>query len=917
MKNLQIEEALKKYIHNQNAIFVFPTQVAADLWADRATLISGVSAVAMERFIAWDDFKGSSIKSQQQTKKSIPSAMRSIFALHILQENASRPFLHYIVADRYASEAEGFADRIAGLLPSLAQWKKHFEDSCLTADEEDKDLLELYNRYKDFLDANNRFDPAWETPPFYSNGNAYIIFYPEILMDWLEYKSILESSPDIHLIHLDAKESAQPHVSLFQNSRAELRSVAQYIRKMHDERHVRWTDMSINIPDIQTYGQYIERELSLYEIPYVMKNGQPLSSFGAGSFFDLAQQCISQDFSFDSIRKLLLNTDLPWKEPKLNEEIIQFGRDNNCLCSYNYNGKEIDVWQQAFETRPSEELLKTYYETLKKTLKTFVSSKSFAKIRENYFSFREKFFDMSLCSEQADLIISRCITELGSLIDLENEFPNCALHSPFNFFTNYLSQKMYLAQKKDKGVQILPYRLAATAPFQVQAVIDSSQASLSIQYKQLSFLRDDKRQKLGFASDPNVSDLFIRLYSMSAQEDILFTCSSKTFKGYSLSHSYFIEDKTDASKDDPYSKEKDWFLEKTEHAENDEAFPSILYKLQNQGFSFWQQVQGSNSELNEESISLIQQCINNKIYDGKKIKVSSTDLRSFFSCPRAWVFEKVLRLKQQNNEAELMDTFAMGNLYHKIMELYCMELKKRSMKLSTTEEGLSEECRKILYDSIDKGIDKQHISHLGKQLMLTTRQAIIQTMLNTVHRFSEAFNGCEISEVESNYDYAPEGKDYACTGRIDCLLKNPDEAEYILVDFKSTKGAIHKDIFYVSDQVDIPDFQMPMYLYLMENAEKNRRKTVENCAFFDIKDAEVVPVTGSLVMKKEGIDFEPTRQRVIDLIDLYCKKIKSYDFSVNEQNQDFSTCQSCAYKSVCRRTFTVSKEQAKKGEFHE
>ena len=95
MKNL-IEELLLKEIKNLNSIFVFPTQTAAELWADRITLISSVKAVAMDRFIAWDRFKGENIRSTHQDKTSIPSALRTIFATNLIGENSKSPFLKYI-----------------------------------------------------------------------------------------------------------------------------------------------------------------------------------------------------------------------------------------------------------------------------------------------------------------------------------------------------------------------------------------------------------------------------------------------------------------------------------------------------------------------------------------------------------------------------------------------------------------------------------------------------------------------------------------------------------------------------------------------------------------------------------------------------------------------------------------------------
>lgn len=923
MQNSKIESIIKEHIKNLNAIFVFPTQIAADMWADRATLISGVSAVAMERFIAWDDFKGSSIRSHQQDKKSIKSEMRSIFASCLIQKNSTEHFLHYIITDQYAGEAQGFTDSIAKLLPSLQQWKTYFESKKLSPDPEDLDLLELYARYKDFLDQHNIFDPAWETPPFEDNGNIYIIFYPEILMDWFEYKELLQSSSSIIIVHLDNSEQTKPSIDFFQNSRSELRSVAQYLRRMHDTKNISWSDMALSIPDINTYEPYVQRELSIYEIPYVLKEGKPLASYGAGSLFALAQECVQSNFSFDSIKKLLLNTDLPWKDPTVNSALILFGQNNNCLCSYSYGGQNIDVWEQAFKTQPKEERLVTFYQKLKLCLKNLVQSDSFTKIRENYFRFKDELLEMKLCSEQSDLIISRCITELGTLIDLEEEFKDYKVASPFSFFTNYLTQKNYLAQNDAQGVQVIPYKLAALAPFKVQAVIDASQSSISIIYRQLAFLRDDKRTSLGLGQDLDVSDLFIRLYCTSTLEDIYFTAASKTFTGYALSHSYFIENEIKSIADDLYSKEKDWALEKDNGTPA--PFPDELFQNQSTGFTCWMDSQGSTGSIQEGAASFLRECIDSKSYQDGKINVSYSTLRSFFECPRKHLFERVLNLEQQNNEADLISPFAMGSLYHNILQLYCTSLKNKNLRLMTTETGLSDEYKEILFASVDNAIENTTkcysdgsyyiTSPLGKELLLATRQAICTTMLNTVEKFSEYFNGCEIAEVESKYTYAPQDKPYVLTGRIDCLLKDTEEAEFILVDFKTSAGAIHSDIFYIDEKVDVPDFQMPIYLYLMENAEKNRKKTVSNCAFYNIKDADLVPVTGSIVMSKKprnknkDRDYEPTRQRVLDLIDLYCKKIAEHDFSVNAQSQDFATCQSCSHKAICRRTFTVSKEQ--------
>ena len=88
-----IEETLKNNVSDVDSYFVFPTQLAADLWADRITQVSSTKAVASERFLAWDDFKASSIKSQHQDKKAVPSQLRKIFTTQLIAQNAKSPFL--------------------------------------------------------------------------------------------------------------------------------------------------------------------------------------------------------------------------------------------------------------------------------------------------------------------------------------------------------------------------------------------------------------------------------------------------------------------------------------------------------------------------------------------------------------------------------------------------------------------------------------------------------------------------------------------------------------------------------------------------------------------------------------------------------------------------------------------------------
>ena len=123
----KIEQVIRENISNQKVHFVFPTQMAAELWADRAVFVTECPAVAMERFVAWDDFKGNSVRSRHQEKRSVPSVMRKIFARQLIRENSRAPFLKNLIVPQYAENAQGFASWISSILPSLELWKKYFE----------------------------------------------------------------------------------------------------------------------------------------------------------------------------------------------------------------------------------------------------------------------------------------------------------------------------------------------------------------------------------------------------------------------------------------------------------------------------------------------------------------------------------------------------------------------------------------------------------------------------------------------------------------------------------------------------------------------------------------------------------------------------------------------------------------------
>jgi len=66
-ETITIAETILQRLDDRSAYFVFPSAVPASFWAQRAAETTG-KPVALERFIAWDDFKARVYHSTYPTR---------------------------------------------------------------------------------------------------------------------------------------------------------------------------------------------------------------------------------------------------------------------------------------------------------------------------------------------------------------------------------------------------------------------------------------------------------------------------------------------------------------------------------------------------------------------------------------------------------------------------------------------------------------------------------------------------------------------------------------------------------------------------------------------------------------------------------------------------------------------------------
>jgi hypothetical protein len=953
-------------LQSRSSRFVFPSEAASSLWAQKICGFTGTRSIALDRFLAWDRFKEGIIRSEVQDKEPVSAVLRKLFAGNLVRRNAEAlrlggdragttagstsasgeeaglPF-RVLIPPAFAEDGAVFAARIAGLLPSLKLFGLKLEaaGTAYRRDDEDRDFTVLEKEYAAFLEKRRLFEPSWERPPLKDREHHYYIFFPEAVEDFAEYEAILRDEPTVHLIRLE--KSDPPPLFAFTSSRAEIRSAVLEIRRLYEEEGVPYEDMAVSVPGLESMEPYLLREMSLFNIPPHRRSGRPLADYGTGKLFSLAGSCALNNFSFTALKSLLLNEKLPWSRPALNKALINFGVLNNCVSAYRDKGKQIDVWVEAFRTAGREERLRQYYLELKNVLSSMTGARTFGDIRKYYFAFRGKweketgaagFLSRDACTDEGDAVLARCIEELSSLIQLEEKYPDLTPPSPFQFFLDILREKQYVPVQEKAGVNIFPYRVAAAAPFTCHFVLNASQDAATVLYQPLGFLRQDKRKRLGLAAeDADVSDSFFRLYRLGPWETftprLRISASSQTFSGWAIPHSVFFESSSGAgvpdapsSRDDAgdfFRQEQNWWAAGGSFfsGDRDAVFPSRLFSAQKSGFENWRTVLNLRRQ---ESYSLL-----NRPFPRNTTAASLLENRISAKQHIHDENEGGGSLIRVSATTDLNVFFSCPAkwLYQKIFEAENLVLEARLMD----DASLG-----LLYHQILKDLFTRIREEDGmfRQERIAAYNAWIEEITFASARNYPAFQGPlavplvvsqaaaitrrlrALLETESRYfnGYTAAALEFPLRLEREGVLlygildrvSVSPDDEPVIIDYK-TSAPPSKAESTGADDSPLRDFQMPMYVKLYE---AKTGVPVETACFLSINKHDITAVIGS-PGKKRGHTRE-AYQKTLDVFDgctrRFAEALDTLDFVPPET--DWNTCSECDYRCLCRTTFTLN-----------
>jgi hypothetical protein len=901
-KSYEIVETIKRKIGRLDARFVFPSAVIREQWAQYAASLPNVHSVALERFIVWDDFTRTLVHATVANRKPIDNTLRALFVESVIRDNAVAPFLKAVIPEAYAAGGHVFAAAIARVLPSL-QRLSSIENSAHSTnnynpDAEDADFHTLKALYQKFLDDNALFESAWEQPPFRDNQHDYYLFFTETLAEFAEYEQPLSAAANVHIIPTEDADE-MPVLKRYRTFREEIRATVLDIVRLNREKGIDYDQMAITVADINDVLPYLQRELYLYDVPYRARAGRPLADYGVGRMAGLLGACSANHYSFATLKALLFNQYVPWRYPERNIALIRFGVENNCVAGYEDDTDrrgQHDVWKDALWKNKE---LQEYYSLLKRRIDALVSAKSFLKMREAYHAFNRDF--LAPYEGETGAVLMLCATELSKLVALEREYPSVKARSPWQFYLEVLTRRIYAPTTDEVGrVSIFQWQVAAGAPFRCHFVLGVNQHAAQVVHNDLPFLRQDKRRALSLR-EIDRSALFFALYSRNYGDGMTrLSYSEEAVSGWAIAHSYFTgrEQEGVLPSADAYRAETLWWR-------GESAFPTALHTPQKRGLSAWKTRREAATKapfsLFHASYSPTLQPFADFLAGGT-LNVSATqDLDDYYQCAVKWLYKRLFKVKAEDMDAKLLDDEGKGLLYHEILHVFFERIHNEepgaafhAAHCETYSKWLDEAAREVCdgYRAFQGPLAAPLLGAMAHSLAMRLRRLLPVEAAN--------FEGCTPQALEIPLKLERNG--LIINGRSDRISMS-DDSRHCIIDYKPNATPAIKECWRKDDKPP-SKFQIALYIIL---TEAQTMVPVDDAAYISITQAKVSPVVNS--ESKNGrtrSDYGNTIQTVNTMIDNFAAKVKALDFTACGNYDD---CGSCDFKAVCRRTYAIGKTQ--------
>ena len=891
-----VEDIIRREINNRNSFFVFPSEIVSSCWRQKS-LAYGKKAVLSDRFLSWDRFKEKTF-ALNMSLTPVNKHIRTLFAASLLEENRkSGNLFQGIIRPEHSGGSNSFLSWLTSILTEVKSFR---ENSLLTdiplSDGFRHDLDFLYSRYMNFLTEREMFEPSWVQAEITDIGEEYFLFFSETIEDFQEFARDLGESPGVHIVNPSGR--TLNIIEHFNTSTLELKWLLGKVGSLLDS-GVRVQDIAISLPDMNGWRVDLEAEATLRSIPIDFRQGKNLSEYPGGKLFRTILSCDKSGFSLSTMKQMLLNLSIPWKDKEIARRLFRFGVDHHCFKNYRLRGREIDVWKDTLTKSKERELLE-FYQRLKSGIERITSSNNFGEIKIAVQMFISIFLETSLWDAGTLREFQFCLDTLNDLEDASVKAGDLAYGSSCDIWLSAIDDRIYVKRSETTGISIFPYRVAAGSSYVWHFIPGYSQdTSLVVKSKYL-FLKDNQRDSLpGLESDFTVA--FINLYNLSG-ENVIFSYSMDSFSGPALPPSSFILEKAVLTIKSSLRAAEDEYRSELGYWSGDNSLPDRIFPVMQKGARF-----ALVSAFSRKTVDYTKDLISNPVLrkaiaarlinDRGDLPVSPSSLDQFITCPYLFLFQRGLGIAEDDYKEVYIDHLVFGQLIHECFDRFFKFVDGSSKSFSFS---LLVEYKTEINSIIDNVFNRY--SAIGKDFIAPVWKYCREFTRNKLISFIEVegvqFPGFRLAAAEKKYTHLWEDRNVELSGRIDRVSFKGDKTA--IIDYKKKNHLKKADM---NPEGNGPStFQIPFYIYLVEKSGLKVSSAsyydVTNCKYDHVYNPEAIPKTGKpWCTEEEMIILIDQLEKNVRLMD---ERIKGGDFSVHPDG-----CVSCSFRRICRTKYHV------------
>jgi len=894
MKN--VKNIIGREIDKRNSFFVFPSELVATFWM-RKSLGLGKTAVLSRRFLSWDKFKEKTF-SLNMDFSPVNSHIRTLFASSLLEENRNNGSLFKgLIQPEYSAGSPSFLSRLTSILTELKSFRENDEVKDVPLNSGVKQDLEyIYNNYTDFLAERKMFEPSWVRPDITNIGDQYFLFFPEVIDDYKDFSADLEKSSVVKIILTDNEDLNE--IKHFAASTVELKSLLGKIGFLIDS-GVRVQDIAITLPDMDGWRVYLNAEAELRSVPLDFRQGKNLSEYPGGRLFRDILSCEKSGFSLSSMKQILLNSSIPWKEKDTAVELYQFGIKHHCFKNYRLRGREIDVWKESL-IKSEETGLSDFYQNLKSGISGIVDGKTFSEIKIAVQKFISIFWDTNIWPLETLKEFQFCLDTLNDLEDAAIKAGNLKYGSSCNIWLAAVEDRIYVKRSDTVGVSVFPYRVAGGASFLWHFIPGLSQTASSVVKSKYLFLKDNQRDNIS-GLDSDFTEPLIKLYNLSG-ENVVFSFSTDSFSGPALAPSLFVMGKVVADINNNLSEFNDEYNYELGYWEGENPLPEKIFPIMKRGvvYALENIFSGKEADYTKEIVSkpkirknILEVLLNERGY----LSISPSSLDQFLSCPYYFLFNRGFIVKEDEYKESYIDHSIFGQVIHECFDRFFKYVDVSGPEFSKSK---LDEYKSEIGSIIDKVFNRYLIK--GESFIPPVWNYCREFTYNKLLKFLDIeavqFPGFRLDSSEKKYSYEWKDKKIELTGRIDRVSLKGDKAA--IVDYKKKNHIKKRDM--IAGENGPATFQIPFYIYLVEKYGLK----VNSASYYDVTESKYNYVHNmEPVLKKDKpwCSEEEIISLVIKLeesISEMDERIRLGDFKVHPDG-----CDSCGFRRICRTKFHV------------